>query len=52
MQRGTCKHFSGAFLNKTCPAGVNYRQATGGPDMGWLCRIPCRKEPEIRGGKP
>lgn len=47
----TCKHFGGC-RPPVCDAGVNIREVTGGPQDGWLIRIPCCSTPEIRGGKP
>jgi hypothetical protein len=52
MERGTCKHFRGLHHHSTCEAGVNVRQITGGPDAGWGIRVPCRKEVEVRDGRP
>lgn len=46
-----CKHFGG-MRPPTCAVGVNVREITGGPDLGWLIRIPCRTTVEMRGGKP
>lgn len=51
MSKGTCVHFCGS-REKTCGAGVNVREITGGPDLGWFIRIPCHKEIEVRGGEP
>ncbi len=38
--RERCKHFTGPVHNKTCKAGVNYRELVGGPDLGWMARMP------------
>ena len=35
-----CKHFTGT-MQETCKAGINYRSLVGGPDAGWLARLPC-----------
>lgn len=43
MRKGTCKHFTG-IRDETCEYGVNYRQLVGGPDFGWVLRLPCKKE--------
>jgi hypothetical protein len=40
-----CKHFTGS-INKTCKAGVEYRQLSPGP--GCLTRIPCLPESPYR----
>jgi hypothetical protein len=40
---GTCRHYNGTVggTNACCEAGVNYRALVGGPDLGWLARLPC-----------
>lgn len=46
-----CRHFNGPVHNKECKANINYRNLVGGPDWGWMARMPCagasplRKEP-------
>jgi hypothetical protein len=43
MRPGTCKHFNGSYHNKTCLAGVCYRDVTPDPDKpGSALREPCR----------
>jgi hypothetical protein len=39
--RDKCKHFSGPVHNKACKAGIDYRALVGGPDLGWMARLPC-----------
>lgn len=36
---GSCRHHAG--MEPICGAGVNVRQLVGGPDIGWLRRLPC-----------
>jgi hypothetical protein len=45
---GKCRHFSG-IMDKTCKAGICYRELVGGPDLGWATRLPChgKSDPEI-----
>lgn len=43
MKKGTCRHFNGSWHNKTCEVGVCYRELVGGPDLGWVTRLPCHK---------
>lgn len=46
MQKGLCKHSNGSFHNKTCLAGVCYRDVTPDPDApGSALRLPCRTIP-------
>lgn len=56
MPNDTCKHFKGLYAHGTkkepCEAGVNVREITGGPDLGWFIRIPCKTEVEVRAEKP
>lgn len=40
---GQCVHFRGVHHNETCAAGVKYRELVGGPDFGWLTRLPCNR---------
>lgn len=40
MKEGDCKHFTG-IQNKTCKAGISYRELCGGENLGWAVRIPC-----------
>jgi len=44
MRPGTCKHYNGSFHNKTCDAGICYRDVTPEPDRidGSALRLPCR----------
>ena len=51
MKSGTCVHFTG-MQNKTCKAGVNYREHVGGPDFGWGCRMPCLTKYREEGWMP
>lgn len=41
--RGTCRHYNGTLggLNACCDAGVDYRKLAGGPDTGWVLKLPC-----------
>lgn len=41
--KGTCVHFNGTVGGQRpcCAAGVNYRALVGGPELGWLRRLPC-----------
>lgn len=43
VYRDECRFFNGVGLDhdKCCEAGVNYRALVGGPDHGWVRRIPC-----------
>lgn len=41
MRKERCKHFNGAIHNKTCGAGVCYRELVGGDNFGWVVRLPC-----------
>ena len=50
MNFGTCKHFRGAMApgaavtgdrSHCCAKGINMRDLVGGPDEGWLTRLPC-----------
>lgn len=50
MQKGTCRFFNGSWHNKTCKAGVNYRELVGGDDMGWVTRLPCHEDSEAKCG--
>lgn len=45
MRLGTCKHYNGTHHNKTCAAGVCYRDVTPEPDRreGSLLRLPCNR---------
>jgi hypothetical protein len=47
-RKGCCRFFNGTVHDK-CDAGVNYRQLVGGPDVGWLTRLPCHKKYRIDG---
>lgn len=40
LSKDRCKHFTG-YQNIVCEAGVTYRSLVGGPDQGWLRRLPC-----------
>lgn len=40
VEMNRCVHFTG-IGNKTCNAGVNYREMIGGPDLGWAKHLPC-----------
>jgi len=40
MNEGTCKHFTG-IMEKTCKAGVCYRDAFNGKEAGIALRMPC-----------
>jgi hypothetical protein len=50
LGQDTCRHFNGSWHNQCCEAGVNYRELVGGPDLGWLTRLPCHKNIEPRSG--
>ena len=46
QRRNTCRHFNGAPLgnapkDKVCEAGVCYYKLVGGPEQGWVVRLPC-----------
>ncbi len=46
MQKGLCKHHRSSWHNKTCLAGVCYRDVTPNPDEpGCALRQPCRQVP-------
>jgi len=46
MQKGLCKHYNGSFHNKTCDAGICYKEVTPDPDKpGCALRRPCRTIP-------
>lgn len=36
-----CRHFVGIHHNTCCKAGVNFRAHVGGPELGWVTRLPC-----------
>jgi hypothetical protein len=36
-----CRHFRAPYHNPTCLAGVNYRELSGEPELGWMARLPC-----------
>lgn len=40
LTKDRCKHFTG-YQNIVCEAGVTYRTLVGGPNLGWLRRLPC-----------
>ncbi len=42
MKKGICKHFRGT-INKRCGRGVVIRELVGGPDRGWVTRLPCHQ---------
>jgi hypothetical protein len=43
MKAGFCKHYTGdVYRRKACAAGVEVRARVGGPDEGWLARMPCQ----------
>ena len=45
-----CKHYSGEVYRRgKCHAGVLVRERVGGPDEGWMARMPCFLEPIIKG---
>lgn len=52
LKAGCCKHFNGIGISlrkgdsgdKSCDAGVNYRQLVGNDDAGWSNRLPCYKK--------
>jgi len=46
-RRIRCRHFTGA-QNKTCRAGLNYRELVSGDEIGWMARIPCLPESPLR----
>jgi hypothetical protein len=35
-----CRHYQG-HRDTLCGAGVNLRGLVGGPDLGWVIRLPC-----------
>jgi len=39
-ERCECRQFNG-IINKKCLAGINYRELVGGPNFGWVLRLPC-----------
>lgn len=43
-----CRHFTGALHNEKCKAGVHYRSMVGGPDFGWMARLPCLPDSPLR----
>jgi hypothetical protein len=50
MRQGDCRHYRGWHHDATCEADINLRQLVGGPDAGWVIRLPClahfREKPE------
>lgn len=42
-----CVHHRSPIHNKTCSAGVNYRELVGGPDFGWMARRPCVRNSKL-----
>ncbi len=40
VKNDRCKYFTG-YQEIVCKAGVTYRSLVGGPDLGWLRRLPC-----------
>lgn len=46
-----CKHYRGALGGESvCCAGVNMRELVGGPDAGWIIRLPCNAALRLSGG--
>lgn len=48
MKPDACVHYNGAINPVTkgiCRAGVNIRTLVGGPQEGWLTRLPCHPMP-------
>lgn len=47
MRRDCCKYYNGAvgpgMRRRPCGAGVDMRALVGGPDHGWLARLPCTR---------
>lgn len=41
MRKGCCKHYQGT-IDILCGKGVNTRDLVGGPNFGWVTRLPCR----------
>ena len=49
MKRKTkCRYFNGPVHNKKCKAEIDYRQLVGGPDLGWMARLPCISNSPLR----
>jgi|GEM_PF-6331189 len=46
--RETCRHFNGPLHNASCKAEINYRELVGGPDFGWMARLPCAGNSPIK----
>lgn len=44
----TCKNYNGCYHNKSCTAGVFYREMVGGPDFGWMARMPCTPDSPLK----
>jgi hypothetical protein len=40
MKPGDCIWYTGT-MNANCEKGVCYRALVGGPDLGWMARLPC-----------
>lgn len=40
---GLCKHFNGVGNTPPCLKGIDIRELVGGPDLGWVTRLPCIK---------
>jgi hypothetical protein len=43
-----CRYFNGPVHNKECVANINYRNLVGGPDFGWMSRMPCAGDSPLR----
>lgn len=43
MSRSVCRHYNGTVGGDKacCNAGIDYRRVVGGPDAGWVGRLPC-----------
>lgn len=43
MRPDVCKHFIGGLTPK-CGAGHTIRSLVGGPEYGWMARMPCTRQ--------
>ena len=41
VYQGHCKHYGNVRGELVCDKGVDVRAHVGGPDYGWMARIPC-----------
>jgi len=50
---GHCRHYDPRPGGKTlCEKGVDIRAHVGGPNLGWLSRIPCTREQLFKNSGP